>query len=103
MGVQRKLESLFAEFMCRLMISFAVGGGSGKVGVGCQVVEFCSSIVRALGHGVLLACSMQTTEHWKGFIGARIELDLHSRSDSAMRMEPKVQIPATRHLRTRVR
>jgi hypothetical protein len=76
MGVHRKLESLFAEFVSGLMISFAVGGGGGKVGVGCQVVEFCSSIVRALGHGVLLACSMQTPEHGKGFIGARKEREL---------------------------
>jgi hypothetical protein len=62
MGVQRKLVSLFAEFVSCLMIFFAVGGGSGKVGVGCHVVQFCGSIVRALGHDVLLASSMQTVD-----------------------------------------
>jgi hypothetical protein len=36
------------------MISFAMGGGSGGMGVGCKVVKFRESIVRALGHGVLL-------------------------------------------------
>ena len=42
------------------MIRFAVGGSSGGVGVGRQVVKFRGSIVRTLRHGVLLACSMQT-------------------------------------------
>jgi hypothetical protein len=30
------------------MILFAVGDSSGDVGVGCQVVKFCGSIVRTL-------------------------------------------------------
>jgi hypothetical protein len=30
------------------MISFAVSGGGGNVGVGRKVVKFCGSIVRAL-------------------------------------------------------
>src|ERR1035437_9686747 len=42
------------------MVSFAVGGGCGGVGVGCLIVKFRSSIMGALGHGVLLACSMQS-------------------------------------------
>jgi hypothetical protein len=49
------------------MIRFAVGDSSGGVGVGCQIVKFRGSIVRTLGHGVLLACSMQTIR--SGFIG----------------------------------
>ena len=36
------------------MISFAVGYGGG-VGVSCEVVEFCDSIVRALWRGALLS------------------------------------------------
>ena len=36
------------------MISFAVGYGGGSVGVSCEVVEFCDSIVRALWHSALL-------------------------------------------------
>jgi len=49
------------------MIRFAVGGSSGSVGVGCQIVKFRGSIVRTLRHGILLACSMQTIG--AGFIG----------------------------------
>jgi hypothetical protein len=56
------------------MIRFAVGGSSGGVGVGCQVVKFRGSIVRTLGHGVLLVCSMQTIR--SGFIG-KIALRMH--------------------------
>jgi hypothetical protein len=48
------------------MIRFAVGGSSGGVGVGCQIVKFRGSIVRTLGHGLLLTCSMQTIR--AGFI-----------------------------------
>ena len=51
------------------MISFAVGYGSGVVGVGCQVVQFCDSIVRALGHAVLLA--FQTLNHGRSSSCAR--------------------------------
>lgn len=36
------------------MVTFPVGGGGGGMGMGCNVMEFCGSIVRALGHGVLL-------------------------------------------------
>jgi hypothetical protein len=41
------------------MICLAVGFSSGGVGMGCQVVKFRGSIMRTLGHGVLLPCSMQ--------------------------------------------
>jgi hypothetical protein len=37
------------------MISFAVRGGGGCVGVGRKVVEFCDSIMWALWHGAPLA------------------------------------------------
>jgi hypothetical protein len=37
-----------------------VGGSSGSMGMLCKVVEFSGSIMRALGHRLLLACSMQT-------------------------------------------
>jgi hypothetical protein len=53
-GVQGVFVGLFAEFVGGEMVSFAVGRGGGGVGVGSQVVEFCESIVRALGHGDLL-------------------------------------------------
>jgi len=52
-------ESLSAEFVSGQMIGFAMGFSGGGVGVGCQVVKFRSSIVRTLGHDVLLAGSMQ--------------------------------------------
>jgi hypothetical protein len=35
------------------MVSFAVSGSGGGVGMGSKVVEFGGSIVRALRHGVL--------------------------------------------------
>jgi hypothetical protein len=57
-SVQRVLEGLFAQFVSGEMISFAVGDSGGSVGMGCQVVQFRGSIVRTLGHCVLLACSM---------------------------------------------
>lgn len=33
------------------MVSLAVGGGGGSMGVGRQVVKFCDAVVRALWHG----------------------------------------------------
>jgi hypothetical protein len=42
---------LFAELVSGEVVSFAVGGSGGLMSVGCQVVEFGGSIVRALGHG----------------------------------------------------
>jgi hypothetical protein len=54
MGVHGMLVRLFGEFVSGQMISFAVGYGGGGVGVSCEVVEFCDSIVRALWHGALL-------------------------------------------------
>jgi hypothetical protein len=53
-------ESLLAEFVSGQMVCFAMGFSGGCVRVGCQVVEFCGSFVRALGHDVLLPGSMQT-------------------------------------------
>jgi hypothetical protein len=41
--------------MSSQVISFAMSDRGGSVGVGGEVVEFCESIVRALGHGVLRA------------------------------------------------
>lgn len=60
MGAQRVFQSLPAEFVRGEMIGFAVGFGGDGVGVGCQVVEFRGSGMRALGHDVLLGRSMQT-------------------------------------------
>jgi hypothetical protein len=42
------------------MIFFAMGFSGGCVGVGCHIVEFCGSVMRTLGHDVLLVGSMQT-------------------------------------------
>jgi hypothetical protein len=46
---------LSVKFMSGKMISFAVSGGSGNVGVGRKVVKFCCSIVSALRQCVPLA------------------------------------------------
>ena len=54
MGGLREFVSLLTEFVRGEMVCLAVGGSGGGVSVGCQVVEFRGSIVRALGHGVLL-------------------------------------------------
>lgn len=42
------------------MISFVMSSGRSGVGVGCKVVEFGDSMVRALWHGVLLTSWMLT-------------------------------------------
>jgi hypothetical protein len=52
---------LLAEFMTGQVISFAVGDGSGVVGVGCKIMEFCESMVGALGHGLLR--NLRTLNH----------------------------------------
>jgi hypothetical protein len=49
-GIPRVLMSLPGQFMSSEMISFAVGGCSGGVAVGGEVMEFRDSIVCALGH-----------------------------------------------------
>jgi hypothetical protein len=49
-GVDGVFVGLFAEFVSSQMISLAVSNGSGGVGVGRKVMEFCESIVGALGH-----------------------------------------------------
>ena len=59
MGARRVFLSLPAEFVRSQMIGFSVGLSGGGVGVGCQVMEFSSSIVRALGHDLLLTGWMQ--------------------------------------------
>jgi hypothetical protein len=46
--VHRVLVRLLAEFVSAQMIPFAVGDGSRGVGVGRKVMEFRSSIMRAL-------------------------------------------------------
>jgi hypothetical protein len=57
-------ESLLAEFVSGEMIRFAVSDGGGSVGMLRQVVKFRGSIVRTLGHRVLLSYSMQTKQSW---------------------------------------
>jgi hypothetical protein len=46
--VRGVLMRLSGQFMSGEMISFAVSGGGGNVGVGRKVVKFCGSIVSAL-------------------------------------------------------
>jgi hypothetical protein len=60
-GVHGVCVSLSAEFVSGQMISLAVSNGRGGVGVGRKIMEFCESIVRALGHGLLLA--FETSSH----------------------------------------
>jgi hypothetical protein len=48
------LVCLLAQLVSGQVISLAVGGGSGGVGVSRKVVKFCGSIMRALWHGILL-------------------------------------------------
>jgi hypothetical protein len=45
---------MLAEFVRGLMIRFVVRGRSFNMGVRGQIVQFCGSIMRALGHDVLL-------------------------------------------------
>jgi hypothetical protein len=53
-GIPRVLVSLLAEFVSGSMICFAVGDCCDGVGVRCQIVKFCGSVVRTLRHGVSL-------------------------------------------------
>ena len=53
------LVGLFGEFVSGEMIAFAVRSCCGLVGVGCFVVIFSGSVVRALRHDVLLDCWMR--------------------------------------------
>jgi hypothetical protein len=75
-----------------------VGDSGGSVGVGCQVVKFRGSIMGALGHGVLLAYSMQS----RGAGSAEALPDAWKKPMAPMRsipigerMEAKESIPTT--------
>lgn len=59
MSVLGMFESLFAEFVSGQVIRLAVGGSGGGVSVSCEIVQFSGSVVGALGHIVLLTCSMR--------------------------------------------
>ena len=54
MDVHGVLMRLSGEFVSGQMIAFAVGYRGSGVGVGCEVVELCDSLVRARWHGILL-------------------------------------------------
>jgi len=53
--VHRVLVRLFAEFVRRHMICFAVRDSGRGMGVRGKIVQLCDSIVRTLWHGVLLS------------------------------------------------
>jgi hypothetical protein len=55
MGVHGVLMRLLAKFAGREMISFAVGDGGGRVGVGRKIVKLRGALVHTLWHSVLLA------------------------------------------------
>jgi hypothetical protein len=55
MGIPGLFQRLLREFVSSEMISFAMSGGSGAVSVRRKIMKFRDSIVRALGHIVLLA------------------------------------------------
>jgi hypothetical protein len=60
MDIHGVLMSLPGQFVSRQVVSFAVCDGSCAVGVGCQVVELCDAVVRALWHG----CSPTRCKCW---------------------------------------
>jgi hypothetical protein len=53
-GVDGMLVRLLGQLVSSEMISFAMGGCRGRVGMGGKVMEFGDSIVRALRHGQTL-------------------------------------------------
>jgi hypothetical protein len=57
-GVTGMLVRLHGQLVSSEMISFAVGGCRGRMGMGCKVMELGDSIVCALWHGLLLFPSM---------------------------------------------
>jgi hypothetical protein len=60
MRIPRVFQRLLAELMCGQVIGLQVCGGCGAMRVFCQVVKFCNTVVRTLGHSVLLRSSMQS-------------------------------------------
>src|ERR1700684_2195729 len=54
-GIHGVFMRLHGQFVRSEVISFAVGGCRGKVGMGCKVMELGDSIVRALWHSLLLS------------------------------------------------
>jgi hypothetical protein len=65
------------------MISFAVGNGGGRVSVGREVVKFCDSVVRALGHEILLP-----SKHQSMILDLKI-LDLGSQAAGSQASRPQ--------------
>jgi hypothetical protein len=57
-GVYGVFVRLHGQFVRSEMISFVMGGGGGRVGMGGKVMELSNSSVRALWHGLLLIPSM---------------------------------------------
>ena len=53
-GVKGMLVRLLGQLMSSKVVSFAVGGCRGKMGMGSKVMQFGDSIVRALWHGQTL-------------------------------------------------
>jgi hypothetical protein len=50
-GVYGVFVRLHGQLVRSEMISFVMGRGGGKVGMGCKVMELSDASVRALGHG----------------------------------------------------
>src|SRR5579862_1101787 len=57
---------LFGEFVSGKVVAFALSHGRRGVSVGCQIVEFCDSIMRALWHILLLVDTVATRPHFAG-------------------------------------
>src|ERR1700691_6678096 len=54
MRIHRVFMSLFRELMSRQIVALTMGCCRRTVGMGCEVVQFCCSIMCTLGHRILL-------------------------------------------------
>jgi hypothetical protein len=54
--------SLLRELMSRQIISLTMGCSRRTVGMGCEVVQFCCSIMCTLGHHILLMERVQDND-----------------------------------------
>lgn len=66
MSIRRVFVSLLAHFVRGKVVALAVCDSGALVCMGRKVVKFRNSFVRALGHRVLLLCSMRA-DPWRFF------------------------------------
>jgi hypothetical protein len=67
--MNRVLVSLLRELVRCQIVPFPMRGSGCRVGVGCEVMQFCGPIVRALWHGVLPSGKQTWAFGWRVQMG----------------------------------